>query len=775
MSEPNYELHKLGWRAFQDLCGVVLQEILGQTFTAFADTNDAGQDGAFHGRWVVPGDAPVEELKDFSSPAMPVVVQCKFSVDPSGTLAPSDLEDELAKIEDLRARGLCDGYMVLTNLRVTGRTQAWFVEQVRNLGVTIATILPGPWICTQIEKNWNLRRYVPRVYGLGDLTRILDERRMRQARALLTSLTRELETFVPSSAYRMASDAITNHGFVLLLGEPASGKSTIAAMLCMSALDNWQCDVMRVDGPEELLAHWNPDDPQQMFWIDDAFGSIRHQPHLTDSWVRRMSEVMAAVSQGARILMTSRDYIYREARPKMKEYAFPRLREQQVVIDIQELSIPEKEQMLYNHLKAGDQPAAVLDTWRPHLRTVASVAKFQPEVARRLSLQGFVPTPGLRDEEQLVAFFEHPNEFLTDVIEGLDPAHRAALAAVYLSDGELLAPFAPDNRLSIAVKVSGATVEETSHSFATIEGTFLSQVVKTDGSIVWQFRHPTIREGFAAMVARDISTLPVYLEGMRPDEIVSQLDCGGPIQRGTLVRVPPAMYPLIVSRVPVPGPQEYSGSPRAWFLRDRCSDGFLRMWAETHADALPGMVNFGMMIEAMWEPFVLSRLNEAGALPEEVRRKAVARIVEYSIDFFDPAWGNSKISGLFTNEDRADLLQQIEEIILPNLEERIAEVVDSTISDMTNEELYEAPRDYVDAIRSSFHERKDIIERCESAYQYIDDNLHGDDQCIDDCLPGDYDEAESHGESSGLAAPVQPTFAEIVSPRDPFEDVAAGH
>ncbi len=84
MPGPDYELHKLGWRAFQDLCAVVLQETLGQTFTAFADTNDAGQDGAFHGLWAAPGDHAVTELEDFVTTAMPVVVQCKFSVEPSG-------------------------------------------------------------------------------------------------------------------------------------------------------------------------------------------------------------------------------------------------------------------------------------------------------------------------------------------------------------------------------------------------------------------------------------------------------------------------------------------------------------------------------------------------------------------------------------------------------------------------------------------------------------------------------------------------------------------
>lgn len=131
MSQLNYELHKLGWRAFQDLCGVILQEVLGQTFTAFADTNDAGQDGAFHGSWAVPGDAPTIDFEDFTKAAMPVVAQCKFRVDPSGTLTPADLKDELDKIADLHARGLCDGYIVLTNLRVTGRTRAWFVKTVK--------------------------------------------------------------------------------------------------------------------------------------------------------------------------------------------------------------------------------------------------------------------------------------------------------------------------------------------------------------------------------------------------------------------------------------------------------------------------------------------------------------------------------------------------------------------------------------------------------------------------------------------------------------------
>jgi hypothetical protein len=30
-AEPNYELHTLGWKAFQDLCATILAEVMGQT------------------------------------------------------------------------------------------------------------------------------------------------------------------------------------------------------------------------------------------------------------------------------------------------------------------------------------------------------------------------------------------------------------------------------------------------------------------------------------------------------------------------------------------------------------------------------------------------------------------------------------------------------------------------------------------------------------------------------------------------------------------------
>ena len=52
-----------------------------------------------------------------------------------------------------------------------------------------------------------------------------------------------------------------------------------------------------------------------------------------------MDHVLAAVGNGARIVLTSRSYIYQDARPLLKEYEYPRLREQQVLVDVEDLTL----------------------------------------------------------------------------------------------------------------------------------------------------------------------------------------------------------------------------------------------------------------------------------------------------------------------------------------------------------------------------------------------------------------------------------------------------
>lgn len=72
----SYDLHKLRWRAFQDLSAVVLQHALGQTFHTFADSNDGGRDGAFYGGWLAANTETTASLPRRLVDAPAVVAQC---------------------------------------------------------------------------------------------------------------------------------------------------------------------------------------------------------------------------------------------------------------------------------------------------------------------------------------------------------------------------------------------------------------------------------------------------------------------------------------------------------------------------------------------------------------------------------------------------------------------------------------------------------------------------------------------------------------------------
>src|SRR3546814_13205122 len=80
-------------------------------------------------------------------------------------------------------------------------------------------------ICELLTEHKALRALVPRLYGLGDLTEILDDRAYEQAEAILAMMHDQLARLVPVEAHRTAHRALREPRFALLLGEAGSGTS----------------------------------------------------------------------------------------------------------------------------------------------------------------------------------------------------------------------------------------------------------------------------------------------------------------------------------------------------------------------------------------------------------------------------------------------------------------------------------------------------------------------------------------------------------------------
>lgn len=681
-----YELHRLGWNSFQQLCLTIAREVLGQTVQSFLDSNDAGRDGAFAGSWT---PAMGETLSG------KFVIQCKYSSKASQLLTRSAMADEIPKVRKLVADGLCDVYILMTNAGVSAKQETQIRADLIEAGAKHVLIYGSTWIEDQIRDNTRLRMLVPRVYGLGDLGQILDERAYKQARAVLESLREDLAKVVITDSYRKAVSALDEHGFVLLIGEPAAGKTTIASMLAMAAADKWKSSVVKLADPAKIVERWNVDEPSQFFWVDDAFGVTQYESPLVQGWNHSLAQVKAMLRQGVKIVMTSRNYIYNRARHDLKESAFPLLSESQVVIDVHDLSTLERQQILYNHLKLGKQPAAFRSDIKPHLEGVAAHPRFIPETARRIADPLFTKDLYV-GEYHLGQFVEKREQLLLEVIQGLDANSKAALGLIYMRKDHLESPVTLQGTEAQALERLGSTLGECITALDALNGSLVTNV-QVDDQPVWRFKHPTIGDAYAATLAFSPDLLGIFLSGSSTENLTSQVTCGN-VGFEKAVVVPKSLFPMMVARL-----RDFSASDMykvewmsSWgarwtlhrFLASRCSKEFLALFLEQSPEILERVSKPGLSLSAVPEVDLAVRLHEFGLLPEENRRQFVENVSSYAIAGKDTyALKDAGVRSVFTEDEFEGLVEASRAELLPKLPELRLEVQNDHSSDPPDEHM----------------------------------------------------------------------------------------
>jgi hypothetical protein len=748
-SHATYELHSLGWKAFQQLCVSVAAEVWGQTVQGFFDSQDGGRDGAFYGTWTS------SKRETFAGS---FTVQCKFSQKPGRMLTVATLLEEREKAERLAARGLADNYFLFTNMQLKGTADETIRAAFEALpGLKHCRIFGVEQISQFIRESARLRMLVPRVYGLGDLGQILDARAYDQAQEILSSLGDDMNKFVMTDAYRAAARAIVEHGFVLLLGEPACGKSAIAAALALGAVDEWQSFTVKARGPAEFVAASNPNESKQFFWVDDAFGATQLDWQMAVQWNSAFPHVRAAIKRGAKFVFTSRDYIYSNARNFLKESALPVIHDSQVIIRVEQLSKDEREQILYNHIRLGTQPQAFKRRVKPYLDDVAAHKRFSPEISRRLGNPAFTKQLNL-SADALHDFVERPVQLLQEVIRTLDAGSRAAIALVFMRGGWLPSPVTLGPEEETAIGLLGATGGEVRTALTALDGSLLIQV-QQKGQYGWRAKHPTVLDAFAALVADSRELLDIYLAGTPVRQLFAEVACGDNNLGGVKVEIPPDRYENFITRIlAFHADRRENRDAVNRFLAFRCGADFLQRLLTRSPDYIAQLyvMSYFYAVSAI---DVLNRLHAVALLPEEIRLAHVATVRELAVRTPDAGFLDRETVSFLTELEVLEILEDVRTKLLPGLSNEVDRWND-------NYDPTESPSDYFSSLKSALNKFADAFDDEIEALAQIQSGFDAIDEAIAR-RDGEGGDSPDHGEYYNRTAQ-GPSGADS---RSIFEDV----
>lgn len=755
---PSFAMHDLGWFAFQQLCHTILREVLGQTVQSFLGSRDGGRDGAFQGTWTpAPGD-PLSGA---------FVVQCKHTARAGANLRLGDLEDELEKAEKLVKAGECRVYMLMTNAGVGGVTEVKIRDAFQARGIKHVLVFGATWMNQTIAENPRLRRLVPRLYGLGDLTQILDERAHRQARAVLDSMRTDLDKLVLTSTYERATAALEQHGFVLLFGAPATGKTTIAAQLALGAADEFDTAVVKLDTAADFQDRWNPDE-RQLFWLDDAFGATQFDYTLARAWTTALPRIASAIRGGSKVVLTSRDYIFRAARGYLKPGSFPLFEEARVVVDVLDLRPLERRQILYNHLRHGQQPNAWLRDLEPNLEAAASHPEFTPEQARRLSHPHFTEHVRPHDPASVESFFARPGDFLRDVMAGLDADARAALGLIFVHHDWLSSPVVLDERSEDLVSRLGSILGGVVAALDAMEGSLVQHLTR-EGQTGWVFAHPTMADAYSRLM-RSPDLLGHLLTGFPLEVLMREVTCGDLGVQGALV-VGPAHYDTVLERLdsPLPSPLQQrwqERSRRTSFLATRCDKAFLTQWCGRNPKVLDELAQPGLMLQAVAANELVARLNEFGLFPEPLRAHFAEQLIEYCLNGTDPAvlWDEA-LKSVLTAAEWGALLRRVRSELISDLRRAIDTCTDGV--DLSDNE----PESVIDPIATLALHLPDLFPGDEYVAQRAQELDALVDQWISNQEP--FDRPDRHSPRSGAIAETDREWTRGPS-RSVFDDLLDG-
>jgi hypothetical protein len=252
------------------------------------------------------------------------------------------------------------------------------------------------------------------------------------------------------------------------------------------------------------------------------------------------------------------------------------------------------------------------------------------------------------------------------------------------------------------------------------------------------FKHPTISDAYASLVADNPELLDFYLAWTRIEKLTREVTCGEVGLEGVRVVVPDTRFAQFVGRLR----ELEKRRDLIAFLSSRCSNDFLQFYLTQNGRFGESLSHAGSPLSLAPEVTLLGRLQEGNLLREEWRTQFVNVAKESAIEVPDlDVFAYNNVRRLFKAEELESLRQQVRAELIPNLDSFIDGLRGAYSEDEDPDEWFSSLGEVIEILQREFVDDAKAmisIRAAEAAIGRVVQGLHEDRWTPDEPDDDDY-------------------------------------
>lgn len=338
------------------------------------------------------------------------------------------------------------------------------------------------------------------------LERLLHSHIYSQTSVALEELGARRLRYVQNSSFDAAMQSLDKHHVCIISGIPGIGKTTLAEMLVARHIgQNWEAFKLSND-VSEAFAVLRDTDPQ-VFYYDDFLGRTTLGEKLNKNEDDRLTELIEHCkrSKKHRFILTTREYILKQALTHYERLAHSRLEVHKFTIDLGAYTTQNRAEILFNHLYFSSVPRPHVDALLDHgwHKKIARHKNFSPRIVEWMTahLDGI---PAATYGQEFIKNLENPTRLWEHTFENQISTASQRLLLALLSMGGLALFNQCEDAFVALTKKDAKSFER---ALKELDGTFIKTTRQQDKTTLIDFHNPSIQDFLVAYLERGPSQL----------------------------------------------------------------------------------------------------------------------------------------------------------------------------------------------------------------------------------------------------------------------------